>query len=792
MAGDAIDPSYDDDDFEVSDDDDVEMASAVKPRPEENRGTISKVASTATAPGGKTPGARRPSGSLTADLRSVAAVNASSPARGSSAGQPRAVALLARRSASKDSTVKKKSPPPPTNATVRPKIPSDTAQMRLSSAFEKTLDTWHDRDGVAAENLALRTQIDAQLAEMAGLTLKCQSLEAAARADRERAADHAKALEDAVNKERKLRVEAERAAADVKATSTPWGQMAKGAMDVKCVSVEEAESMRREIQTQDAIMRGYQKENESATATIAAMRREFAVKEGDFTGTIDRLNGEIARLRLETERTGGDGARYLERQLAAESALKAAQAEFSERERELVRERDAARAVARAAEAKMAGGTAGGTDPGDERDGERGGTAVEAAQLAELERRHGARVAELEKRIAWFTENQELVADRDANLRRQAARIEELDRELARARRELAKFQPAAGVTSRIATPGSTPGKPADVRDVSSAGVASLLGGIDPGTDVTASAVFDAGLAKNPQSVAALVRAVRPTEAHVEKIAALEARCRRLQDELDATDGEHERALRALQQEHLKFKSNMERRVREAEEFGRNGVTGLGGPRAVGAKPPGTKALERQVHELQGEVDTLRARLKDAEAAAAVRTGPVSERPAAPARKPPKRSASSDKENADAVAAVAVGSVDSADSIVDGNGGATGPSTCARRRSRAGGSAASKMGNRSTAGARFAVDVVTRTRAAWSSGAGTTKQRMCLRASAWKPWRLKIWRTSASTSKRRPRTNQSSVSGMSEDSWSRSAPGWARGTTTVRPSASRHHTGVNR
>ena len=645
MAGDAIDPSYDDDDFEVSDDDDVEMASAVKPRPEEIRGTNSKVASTATVPGGKTPGARRPSGSLTADLRSVATVNASSPARGSSAGQPRAVALLARRSASKDSTAKKKSPPPPTNAAVRPKIPSDTAQMRLSSAFEKTLDTWHDRDGVAAENLALRTQIDAQLAEMAGLTLKCQSLEAAARADRERAADHAAALEDAVNKERKLRVEAERAAADVKATSTPWGQMAKGAMDVRCVSVEEAESMRREIQTQDAIMRGYQKENESATATIAAMRREFAVKEGDFTGTIDRLNGEIARLRLETERTGGDGARYLERQLAAESALKTAQAEFGERERELVRERDAARAAARAAEAKMAGG--GGMDPGDESPGGES-PGVEAAQLAELERRHGARVAELEKRIAWFTENQELVADRDANLRRQAARIEELDRELARARRELAKFQPAAGVSSRVATPGSTPGKPADVRDVSSAGVASLLGGIDPGTDVTASAVFDAGLAKNPQSVAALVRAVRPTEAHVEKIAALEARCRRLQDELDATDGEHERALRALQQEHLKFKSNMERRVREAEEFGRN-AQGLGGPRAVGAKPPGTKALERQVHELQGEVDTLRARLKDAEAAAAVRTGPVSERPAAPARrKPPKRSASSDKENADA------------------------------------------------------------------------------------------------------------------------------------------------
>ena len=144
----------------------------------------------------------------------------SSPARASSAGQPRAVALLARRSASKNSTVEKKSPPPPTNAAVRPEIPSDTAQMRLSSAFEKTLDTWHDRDGVAADNLALQTQVDAQLAEMAGLQLKCQSLEAAAKADRERAAEHAESLENAVAKERKLRLEADRAAADAKASAT--------------------------------------------------------------------------------------------------------------------------------------------------------------------------------------------------------------------------------------------------------------------------------------------------------------------------------------------------------------------------------------------------------------------------------------------------------------------------------------------------------------------------------------------------------------------------------------------
>jgi hypothetical protein len=121
------------------------------------------------------------------------------------------------------------------------------------------------------------------------------------------------------------------------------------------VSIAEAETLRREIQTQEAIMRGYQKENEAAIDTIASMKREFTVKEGDFVGQIERLNGEIARLRLESERTGGESSRHLERQLAAEASLKAQALEFAERERELTREREASRAAARAAEAKLAG-----------------------------------------------------------------------------------------------------------------------------------------------------------------------------------------------------------------------------------------------------------------------------------------------------------------------------------------------------------------------------------------------------------------------------------------------------
>ena len=95
--------------------------------------------------------------------------------------------------------------------------------------------------------------------------------------------------------------------------------------------------------------------------------------------------------------------------------------------------------------------------------------------------------------------------------------------------------------------------------------------------------------------------------------------------------------------------------MREAEEFGRDANdAGLGGPRTAAGTRPGTKALERQVHELQGEVDTLRDQLKDAKARIIAETGHISEQPAARhLRRHPKKSSitTTDKENAHTAAA---------------------------------------------------------------------------------------------------------------------------------------------
>jgi hypothetical protein len=39
-------------------------------------------------------------------------------------------------------------------------------------------------------------------------------------------------------------------------------------------------------------------------------------------------------------------------------------------------------------------------------------------KLAEVQREHGKEASELRRRIAWFTENQELVSERDAHVKR--------------------------------------------------------------------------------------------------------------------------------------------------------------------------------------------------------------------------------------------------------------------------------------------------------------------------------------------------------------------------------------
>ena len=476
---------------------------------------------------------------------------------------------------------------------------------------------------------------------------------------------------------------------------------ADGALDLDLVTRDAAASLQREIQSQDAILRGYQRENEAATAALADAKRLAADTEAKLRAQLARDADEIARLRIRLEAAEREArirpdpdpesdsettpARDAETDATTNAKKKSsamaealarhleAEKRAASREAELRDALESTRARLREAETGV------GVDAlRDALEEERARREAETSELAALR-----------ARVEWFTENQRLATDADETTRRHAATVESLERRLARADRELAKLkgfgfggkQPAgknasskttkttregsharaaaagdAGASSRresalsrrdryaggtlepksrrkpgnadadvanaanvaiksssISASVSTSARAgakvphADPRDQSSAGVAALLGGGSSSTtspspfpsdsDVGGSAAFDAGLARNPDSVAALVRAVRPTEDHAGKIAELEARCRRLRDELDAADAERERALRALQVEHLRLKSGMEKRVAAAEA-----AEATARKRAAAAA-----RLEREVRELRGALERRKA-----------------------------------------------------------------------------------------------------------------------------------------------------------------------------------------
>ena len=595
-------------------------------------------------------GASRPASMVRRDSRGPGSLTASLRASSSSRAQrPRGVSLLARKTA--EVTPASPAPSRTDAASTHPSRPSRvsplTGKERVHVSIDLNTDSDSDPDADDAVRpdaaLAPRRAVE-RAAELTAENARLRSLldESDARAARAEAR-----LRDALDPS----LVAYRAAAD-------------GALDLDLVTRDASASLQREIQSQDAILREYQRENEAAAATLADAKRLAADVESKLRAELADAADESARLRIRLEAAGGSSATLEPSADAGDASTPSSATEANARHAGTRNKPPSAMAEALArhleAEKRAASREAELRDALESTRAElreaENGASLDALRIA-LEEERARREAEtselaaLRERVEWFTENQRLTTDADETARRHAATVESLERRLARADRELAKLKgfgfgkragknatrttdtsdanaeesalsrrdryaggtlerksrrtkrddvDVANATSSAST-SSAKATPADPRDQSSAGVAALLGGgssfsstpFPPDVDVGGSAAFDAGLARRPDSVAALVRAVRPTEDHAGKMAELEARCRRLHDELDAADAARERALRALQVEHLRLKSGMEKRVAAAEAA-----------EATAKKRAATAArLERETRELRGALE---------------------------------------------------------------------------------------------------------------------------------------------------------------------------------------------
>ena len=377
------------------------------------------------------------------------------------------------------------------------------------------------------------------------------------------------------------------------------------------------DALRREIDVLDALLAATQRENAAATRILEEERAHAAARtaalEAELRGAKDdaqrwRLDAEAASERAKNaanrptipstnpnvprgaDAFSSDAASasasestqtQLARQLAAaETSLR----ELSARMDELRSERDAARGAKRDLEARLEG-----LDPGVLVPGRRGvDDAVSALEkkLADAESRRERDARTFRERLAWHEETQKLHEAAAGKAREQGERIEALEVELAKAQRALrrgkgthfsrrekkpvekpeeenaktpeAEAGPAEGSTKTPPRggvgrppPASTP--VSDRRDQSSANVRAVLGG------------GNTNARSDADSVAALVLAAAPSDAHAERIDALEARCRRLADELASADAERERVVRTLRAEHARYRDASEARIEEMQ-----------------------------------------------------------------------------------------------------------------------------------------------------------------------------------------------------------------------------------
>ena len=394
------------------------------------------------------------------------------------------------------------------------------------------------------------------------------------------------------------------------------------------------DALRREIDVLDALLAATQRENAAATRILEEERAHAAARtaalEAELRGAKDdaqrwRLDAEAASERAKNAANrptipstnpvprGADAfssdvasasestQTQLARQLAAaETSLR----ELSARMDELRSERDAARGAKRDLEARLEG-----LDPGVLVPGRRGVDDAVAAlekKLADAESRRERDARTFRERLAWHEETQKLHEAAAGKAREQGERIEALEVELAKAQRALrrgkgthfsrrekkpvekpeeenaktpeAEAGPAEGSTKTPPRrgvgrppPASTP--VSDRRDQSSANVRAVLGGGNARSDA--------------DSVAALVLAAAPSDAHAERIDALEARCRRLADELASADAERERVVRTLRAEHARYRDASEARI---EEMQRRAAAEAGLMRRRGARIGGANA----------------------------------------------------------------------------------------------------------------------------------------------------------------------------------------------------------
>ena len=307
---------------------------------------------------------------------------------------------------------------------------------------------------------------------------------------------------------------------------------------------QELEDLRREIAEQEALLKGYQAENEAATEKLRAMKDDFSEKQELMAAENGKLKQELAGLHEERQRTSAVSATWLEEKLELDKQLQAAQEKARAAELRLKKESDGFRRAKQELEAKSAG-----LDLNKMEEEDQVVKQVER-QMAQLQREHVANTAALEKKLKWYAENQQIIGQNNELVKEQTDTIVKL-------KRRLASYEgvQASGFEAN----------PKHLNQKMAKRIKELEGEVDTLRETIRT--------RNPNSLAAMIHAAKPGPEESKLVRELTTQVEDLKVREAQMIEEHEGRLRALRQEHEKVRAKSAQggkgkagRVRELEK----------------------------------------------------------------------------------------------------------------------------------------------------------------------------------------------------------------------------------
>lgn len=293
---------------------------------------------------------------------------------------------------------------------------------------------------------------------------------------------------------------------------------------VQVCTKEEFEALKRDVVQQDALINGYQKENEKLTLEVKDLRKQLADAKGAMYATLAK------RPNVAHEEGTAASLQAQEWRLKYERLAK----EMDVREGEWRADFEALKRQKKEMETRLAGVDRE-KNCNDELEIRR-----LTAELKQQEVRHKNQVDALESQIRWYVENQELVTKGDDLIATQAQTIDNL-------RQRILELEGGA-------------------RDPGRGDAASRLRQSQKRVAELEEALRRAERGQKDDGITALIRAVKPTTEESQQMKVMQRRMQQLQQELDEQTAKSEKALRVLRLEADKLKASYERRIAQMDE----------------------------------------------------------------------------------------------------------------------------------------------------------------------------------------------------------------------------------